>query len=70
MPIVHIEIIEGRPASKKRALITEVTNAIVNTLDVKPAQVRVLITEIKPEHWSIGGVPTSEVSAAAAHASH
>ena len=68
MPIVHIEIIEGRPASAKRALIEQVTNAVVDTMDVKPAQVRVLITELKPEHWAIGGVPTSERSAAAVHA--
>jgi 4-oxalocrotonate tautomerase len=69
MPIVHIELIEGRPASAKRALIQQVTAAVVNTLDVKPAQVRVLITEIKPEHWAIGGIPTSERPAAAAHES-
>ena len=45
MPIVHIEILEGRPASKKRALISEVTDAVVRSLEVQPAQVRVLLRD-------------------------
>ena len=60
MPIVHIEILEGRPASKKRALIEQGTQAVVSSLDVKPAQVRVLLREVPPDQWAVGGVPMSE----------
>ena len=60
MPIVHIEILEGRPASKKRALIEQVTEAVVNTLEVRPEQVRVLVREVPPDQWAVGGVPMSE----------
>ena len=60
MPIVHIEILEGRPASKKRALIEQVTDAVVKSLDVRPEQVRVLLREVPPEQWAVGGVPMSE----------
>jgi 4-oxalocrotonate tautomerase len=60
MPIVHIEILEGRTASKKRALISEVTDAVVRSLEVQPAQVRVLLREVPPEQWAVGGVPMSE----------
>jgi 4-oxalocrotonate tautomerase len=66
MPIVHIEILEGRPASKKRALISEVTDAVVRSLEVQPAQVRVLLREVPPEQWAVGGVPMSERVAATA----
>ncbi len=63
MPIVHIELLAGRPAGVKRALIEQVTNAVVNTLGVQPAQVRVLLQEVPPEHWAVGGVPMSERAA-------
>ena len=68
MPIVHIEILEGRPASKKRALIEQVTQAVVNSLEVRPQQVRVLLREVPPEQWAVGGVPMSESAPAAAGA--
>jgi 4-oxalocrotonate tautomerase len=60
MPIVHIEILEGRPASKKRALIEQVTQAVVDSLDVRPQQVRVLLREVPHDQWAVGGVPMSE----------
>jgi len=60
MPIVHIEILEGRPASKKRALIEQVTQAVVDSLEVRPQQVRVLLREVPPDQWAVGGVPMSE----------
>ncbi len=66
MPIVHIEILEGRPASKKRALIEKVTNAVVDALEVQPAQVRVLLQEVPHDYWAVGGVPMSERAAPAA----
>ncbi len=66
MPIVHIEILEGRPAQKKRALIEQVTQAVVNTMDVQPAQVRVLLREVPTDQWAVGGVPMSERAAAPA----
>ena len=47
MPIVHIEILEGRPASKKRALIEQVTQAVVNSLEVRPQQVRVSLRPVE-----------------------
>ncbi len=65
MPIVHIEILEGRPASKKRALIEQVTEAVVKSLDVQPAQVRVLLREVPHDYWAVGGVPMSERTTAA-----
>jgi 4-oxalocrotonate tautomerase len=66
MPIVHNEIREGRPASKKRALIEEVTQAVVHALEVQPEQVRVLLREVPSDQWAVGGVPMSERAGAPA----
>jgi 4-oxalocrotonate tautomerase len=55
MPIVRIEMLEGRSPERKQALIEQVTAAVVTSLEVKPEQVRVLLYELPPEHWAVGG---------------
>ncbi len=55
MPIVKVNIIAGRSPEAKAAFARAVTEAAVTHLDVKPAQVRVLIEEIAPAHWFTGG---------------
>jgi 4-oxalocrotonate tautomerase len=66
MPIAIIHIAEGRPADKKRALITNVTNAIAASLDAPVASVRVLVQEHPPELWGAGGETLAERQSAAA----
>ncbi len=56
MPIVRIDLLAGRPPEAKARLIARVTEVVVGTLDVRPEQVRVLLSEVPPEHWGIGGV--------------
>lgn len=55
MPIIRIELIEGRAPELKEELIRRVTDAVVTTLAVQPEQVRVLLYELPPEHWAVGG---------------
>jgi 4-oxalocrotonate tautomerase len=56
MPIVRIDLLAGRPPEAKAKLIARVTEVVADTLDVRPEQVRVLLTEVPPEHWGIGGI--------------
>ncbi len=55
MPIVRIELLQGRSNKVKADLIACVTDAAVTTLGVDPEQVRVLLYELPPEHWAVGG---------------
>ena len=57
MPIIDITILEGRPYEKKRALIKEVTEATIRTLDVRPETVRVIVREVHPWHFGVAGEP-------------
>jgi 4-oxalocrotonate tautomerase len=50
MPIVRIDLLEGWASERKADLIRRVTEAVVAALDVRPEQVRVLLTEVPPEH--------------------
>jgi len=61
MPIANVMILEGRPPQIKQALIRSVTAAIVEALQVKPESVRVILQEVPPEHWGIGGVSAKEL---------
>lgn len=59
MPIVRIELLEGRAPERKAELMRRVTAAVVESLEVRPEQVRVLLYELPPEHWAVGGRPMS-----------
>lgn len=55
MPVIEVTIMEGRSLKKKEALIYELTEAAVNAICVPPQSVRVIIREVPPEHFGIGG---------------
>ena len=64
MPIVRIDLLEGRSTERKAELIRRVTDAVATTLEMRPEQVRVLLAEVPPEHWAVGGVTMAERAAA------
>ncbi len=57
MAIVSITIIEGRDRETKNRLMERLTDAVVETLDAKPAQVRVMINEVRDGDYAVGGNP-------------
>lgn len=57
MPIVRVELLEGRSREVKAALIRRLTEAVAETLGSQPHQVRVLLHELPPENWGVAGEP-------------
>ncbi|MDO6441443.1 2-hydroxymuconate tautomerase [Marinobacter sp. 2_MG-2023] len=57
MPIVNVLMIEGRSRAQKDAMFKKVTQALCETLDAKPEQVRIKIEEVPPNDFAVGGVP-------------
>lgn len=55
MPIVHVEMLEGRSLDQKRALARELTEVVVRVCEVDAPSVRVVLTEVPPAHWAVGG---------------
>lgn len=55
MPIVGVKMLTGRTPEQKRALVREITDALVRTIDTTTDQVNVLIEEYEPDHWAFGG---------------
>ncbi len=56
MPIVQIELLEGRTVEQKRALVKEVTDAICRTVNAPPEAVRIILREMKFENYAGAGV--------------
>lgn len=55
MPIVIVNIKEGRSVEQKRAMVEKMTAAICETMEVKPTSVRIIINDMKNENFAIGG---------------
>jgi 4-oxalocrotonate tautomerase len=59
MPFVHIDLVRGRDKALLMRLIEEVSQTVAETLDTPIDRVRVLVSEVDPDLWGIGGVPYS-----------
>lgn len=55
MPIAQLYIIEGRTDEQKETLIREVSEAMARSLDAPMDRIRVMITEMPKQHFSIAG---------------
>jgi 4-oxalocrotonate tautomerase len=67
MPILEMHIVEGRTVEMKRKAVAAITAAIVESMQVRPDQVRILITEHSAEHFAVGGITNGEKNMAASN---
>ena len=61
MPEILVHIAEGRTAETKKALMKDITDAVVKNFGVPPERVVVQIVESPKENKSRGGVLFSEM---------
>ena len=61
MPEILVHTVEGRSAEAKRALMRDITDAVVRHFAVPPERVVVQIVESPRDSKSRGGVPFSEM---------
>lgn len=61
MPLVHIDMMKGRPPEAIGSMITAVSEAIAETLDAPIGTVRVIVNEMEPHQYGVGGKPWPEV---------
>ncbi|AWE06185.1 4-oxalocrotonate tautomerase [Lysinibacillus sp. 2017] len=60
MPIVQIQLLEGRSAEQKRRIIYEMTETLAQVADVPKESIRIIIQEIPLDHWGIAGETMTE----------
>ena len=61
MPIINIQLIEGRPNEKIAEVIHNVTATVSETLDAPKEAIRVIVTEIPKTHWGRAGKSIAEI---------
>jgi 4-oxalocrotonate tautomerase len=60
MPIIHVNMYEGRSIEQKKKLVVAMTDAVVKSLDVKPDAVRIILHDIPKHNIAVAGVLASE----------
>ncbi|MFD1485657.1 2-hydroxymuconate tautomerase [Lacticaseibacillus baoqingensis] len=56
MPLVHIELIEGRSREQLRQMVQDVTEAIAKNTGAPKEHIHVVLNEMQKEHYAVGGV--------------
>ena len=60
MPVVTVEMFEGRTVEQKRALCRALTDAMVEHADARPDALHVILHEIPQQNWARAGVLASD----------
>lgn len=63
MPLVTINIMEGRPKEKIEKMISSVSEAIADSLDADINSVRIMVNEMSEHQYGVGGKPWRVVKA-------
>ena len=64
MPYVHVQITrEGNTPAQKKAVISGITQVLVDVLDKNPATTFVVIEEVDLDNWGIQGRSVRELRA-------
>ncbi len=60
MPLVTIRMYEGRTNEQKKALVREVTDAVVRTTGTSEDHVWIIIDDVPKSNWGMKGKLSSE----------
>jgi 4-oxalocrotonate tautomerase len=55
MPVIVVNMIEGRSDDQKRALVDKVTKAVCESINSVPEKVRIIINEMPKNGYAVGG---------------
>lgn len=57
MAIINVTILKGRSRETKDRIIEGLTDVMVDAINAKPDQVRVIINEVEGGDYAVGGKP-------------
>ena len=60
MPIINVQMLSGRTAEQKQHLIRELAEGTIRALGVPEQAIRILLTEVEPQHWGVGTISKAE----------
>ena len=60
MPVVTVEMFEGRSIDQKRRLVRAIADALVEHINAKPEGTHVIIHELPRQNWAWAGTLASD----------
>jgi 4-oxalocrotonate tautomerase len=60
MPVVTVEMYEGRTAEQKREMAKAITEAVVRIAKTTPEATHIIFKDVKKSDWAIAGKLASE----------
>ena len=60
MPLIHVELVEGRTKEQKKQLGEAITKATVEIINVPAEAVEVIFVDMKKDEFMEGGILRSE----------
>jgi len=60
MPLVNVDLWEGRKVEEKKKLVAGITNLFVEIIGCPREAVEVIIRDVPKHNWGIGGELSSE----------
>ena len=62
MPVIKIDMWEGRDKETKRKLIQSVSKAVSETLAIPNERIHIIITDVSKDNWGLKGDQASQIS--------
>lgn len=60
MPIITIQLLEGRTDDQKKALVEKVTKAVEETTGAPKEHITIILEEMSRKHYAVAGVRASD----------
>jgi 4-oxalocrotonate tautomerase len=64
VPLIEVNLAEGRSPDQIRAMMHEVHEVVLRTVDTRPEYIRVIVREVPRTHWATGDLTLHEMDAA------
>lgn len=66
MPVVQVNIKDGRTLDQKRELVARITDALVDVCGAARERIHIIINEVAEDSWGRGGQLLSDIANTAA----
>lgn len=60
MPLIHIDLLEGRSKEQLKNLVKDVTAAVAKNTGAPAEHIHIVLNEMANDHYSVGGVLHSD----------
>lgn len=60
MPLVHVELIEGRSQEQLKQLVADITDAVTKNTGAPAEHVHVILDEMRKDRYSVAGILKSD----------